>query len=129
MAPVRQSDRAFGLTFAAVFSVIGGVGWLVFDARLFWAAGAAGVFLLVALAAPGLLLPLNRLWAKVAAGIGVVTNYLLLGTFFLALVWPLGFIVRRLLGDPMHRRLDPGSDSYWTTVDRQADADTFHDMF
>ena len=86
MTTIRQSDRAFGLTFAAVFAIIGLVGWLVFEARLIWAPVAASVFLLVALAAPGILLPLNRLWARIAHRVGLFSNALLLGSFFFLFV-------------------------------------------
>ena len=31
--------------------------------------------------------------------------------------------------DPMHRRPSPEATTYWTPVGRQANPDTFHDMF
>ena len=129
MTTIRQSDRAFGLTFAAVFAIIGLVGWLVFEARLIWAPVAASVFLLVALAAPGILLPLNRLWARIAHRVGLFSNALLLGLFFFLFVLPLGLIIRLFGKDPMVRTIDAEAETYWTPVGRQCDRETLTDMF
>ena len=129
MTTIRQSDRAFGLTFAAVFAIIGLVGWLVFEARLIWAPIAASVFLLVALAAPGILLPLNRLWARIAHRVGLFSNALLLGSFFFLFVLPLGLLVRLFGKDPMVRTIDAEAETYWTPVGRQCDRETLTDMF
>ena len=52
--------------FAAVFAVLGAVGWLAFDARPYWATAVATAFATLALAAPGNVLPLNRLWGAFA---------------------------------------------------------------
>ncbi len=92
MKEIRQTDRAFGLTFAVVFAVIAGVGWLVFDAVLYWAMAVSTVFLVIALVLPGILLPLNRLYAVVAHRIGQVNNYVLLGLFFYLIVCPAGLV-------------------------------------
>ncbi len=129
MTTIRQSDRAFGLTFATVFAIIGLVGWLVFEARLIWAPVAASVFLLVALAAPGILLPLNRLWARIAHRVGLFSNALLLGSFFFLFVLPLGLIIRLFGKDPMVRTIDAEAETYWTPVGRQCDRETLTDMF
>jgi hypothetical protein len=129
MKPVRQSDRAFGITFAVVFAVIPSVGWLVFDAMLNWAWVLSAFFLAMALVAPGALMPLNRLWAGFAHRVGQVSNYLLLGLFFYLLVLPFGLIIRLLGRDPMDRKLDPKTKSYWSPITRRAEAETFRDMF
>ncbi len=125
----RQTDRAFGLTFAVIFAVICAVGWLVFDAVLVWAAAVSGVFLALALALSWILMPLNRLWSRFAFRLGIVSNYILLGVFFFVFVMPFGFIIRLLGKDPMHRSLKTKTGSYWTPVGRETNSETFHDMF
>lgn len=129
MTAVKQSDRAFGLTFAAVFAVIAVVGWLAFGAMLVWAAAVSAGFLLVALAVPLLLLPLNRLWAGFAHRLGMVSNFLLLGLFFFLFILPAGLLMRIFGHDPMQRAFKPEEDSYFTPVDRQTDSETLRDMF
>ena len=129
MVNIRQSERAFGLMFAGVFAVIAGVGWLAFDAQLYWALAVAGAFLVTALAAPWVLLPLNRLWAVFAHRLGGVNNYVVLGLFFYVFIVPAGLILRLLGRDPMSRGFDAKAPTYWTPVTRRTDAETLRDMF
>ena len=129
MTSTHQSDRAFGFTFAVVFVVIAAVGWLVFDARHYWSVALAIAFALVALAAPIILLPLNRLWRLLWARLGGLSNYLLLGAFLYLVIWPGGLIMRLLGHDPMERRIRKDAESYWTAVGRQSNAETLRDMF
>ena len=129
MAGIRQSDRAFGLTFAAVFSMIAGIGWLIFDTVLYWALALSVVFLIMALTAPGVLLPLNRLWAAIGYRLGQLNNYVVLGLFLYLFVFPMGLMVRFFGRDPMQRAFNPQANSYWTPVERQATTETFQDMF
>jgi len=129
MTAKRQSNRAFGLMFAAVFAAVAGVGWLAFDARPYWTLALAGLFLVSALVVPRVLLPLNRLWAGFARRLGRFNNFLLLGLFFYIFLVPAALIIRLLGRDPMCRARDSKAPTYWTPVGRQADAETFRDMF
>ena len=129
MSGSPQSDRGFGLMFAVVFAAIAAVGWLAFDARPYWAAVLAVVFAVLALAMPGLLLPLNRLWGAFARRLGHANNYLLLGLFLYTFVFPVGIVMRILGGDPMCRKLEPEAKSYWRPVERHTTAENFKDMF
>ncbi len=129
MAGIRQSERAFGLMFAAVFAVIAAVGWLAFDARLYWVMAAAGLFLVTALTVPWVLLPLNRLWTVFARRRGRLNNYVVLGLFFYVFIVPAGLILRLLGRDPMSRAFDAKAPTYWAPVTRQTDAETLRDMF
>ena len=127
---MHQTDRAFGLTFTVVFAVITTIGWLAFDAHLYWALIVAAVFLIAALACPGILFPFNRLWGRLVLLIGVFNNHLLLGLFFFVLVLPMGFTARLFGWDPMGRKKNGArSDSYWSPVSRGTSADTFRDPF
>ena len=126
---VRQTNRAFGLTFAGVFTVIAVVGWAVFDTLPRWALATAAVFLIIALALPVLLLPLNRLWEKLAGGLGHLNNHLILGLFFYGFVPPVGLLMRLVSKDPMCRAPDRTVDSYLTPVGRKAGAETYRDLF
>jgi hypothetical protein len=115
--------------FAIVFSLVAAVVWLVNGSLQLWAAAAALAFLAVALVRPMLLMPLNRLWEQLGHRLGLVSNSVLLGTFFYAIMTPFGVVMRLVSTDPMHRRRDPGAASYFTSVRRQASRETFSDMF
>jgi len=86
-------------------------------------------FLAVALALPGLLMPLNRLWEMLGHRLGLVTNAILLGTFFYAVIMPFGLVMRAVSSDPMQPRRDRSVQSYFTAVKRQASLETYSDMF
>lgn len=129
MSSIRPSDRVFGLMFATIFAVIAGVGWLVFDATFYWAGAVSVSFLTVGLAAPGLLLPLNRIWGIIARRIAIVSNYVLLGSFFYLIIVPVGIVLRLCGRDFMQRALDGKASSWWRPVERHSTVDTFSDMF
>ncbi|MCG8558714.1 MAG: SxtJ family membrane protein [Hyphomicrobiales bacterium] len=115
--------------FAAVFAVISALAYLVFGAVLETLMVLALLFLLLALLAPSILMPLNRLWRLLAMRLGVVNNFLLLGIFFVVVMMPVSAAMRLFGRDPMRRSIDRDSPSYWTPVGRQTTAQTFPDMF
>ncbi len=125
----RQTNRAFGLTFAAVMGVIWVVAYLLGDVMLTWPPVVAAVSVALALALPSALLPLNRLWVVLLGGIGHVNNRLVLGFFFYVVVTPTGMLMRLVGFDPMHRKPEPASASYLTPVGRKADSETYRDLF
>ena len=129
MTHPRQSDRAFGFTMAAVFAIFTAVGWFVFHSQVIWTAVVSGGFLLVALAAPGLLLPLNRVWGLVAARMGRVLNFVLLATFFYAIMLPTGLLMRLFGRDPATRGFDASAPTYFQPVGRKSTTETLRDMF
>lgn len=127
--PPRQTDRAFGLMFAVVLTTFGGLAWLVFDKVFPWVFAVGAGFLVVALVAPGLLLPLNRLWGAFGQRLGGFNNFILLGLFFYLFILPVGLVFRLFGRDPMQRRLDTRDRSYWQPVTRGADKENYADMF
>ena len=128
-AGMRQSDRAFGLTFAAFLAIAASMIWLIFDNRLDGLYIAAAAFVVLALVVPWVLLPLNRLWQRFVHRLGQVNNVLVLGLFFWVVVVPTGLLLRLFGRDPMQRAFKRDSESYLTPVGRQANAETFRDMF
>jgi hypothetical protein len=129
MSAHRQTDRAFGLMFAVVFSLVFAIAQFGFSVRLEWALWVASGFLILALLAPWLLMPLNRLWEKFAFRLGFVSNHVLLGSFFFLFVFPISLMLRIFGSDPMQRKFEPKSDTYWTKVTRHTNRETLGDMF
>jgi hypothetical protein len=124
-----MTDRVFGLAFAAVFGVITAIGWLLSGRILHWAMAVSATLLILALIAPGLLLPLNRIWTGLAHRIGFVTNHVLLGVFFYVVIGPFG-VAGRLFGmTSFQKRPDSGAETYWKPVGRQSTTETYADMF
>lgn len=112
-APERGSERAFGIVFTILFLVIGA--WPLKDGgspRL-WALGIAALFLLVALAAPKWLAPLNRLWMAFGLLLGMIISPIMLFLVYVVAVVPTGLIMRLRGKDPLRRRFEPEAASYW----------------
>lgn len=126
---IRQTDRAFGLTFAAVFTIIGSALWYFRGAPVFWPYITAAVFAILALAVPGVLLPLNRLWSWFGGKLGHINNKLILGLFYILFLVPFGLIMRIAGRDPMARKIRGGQDTYWQQPPRQLTRETLRDMY
>jgi predicted membrane metal-binding protein len=112
-----SSDRTFGLVFVAVFLLI--ALWPLLDggSPRIWSLVVAGAFLLLALAAPAFLGPLNRLWTKFGLLLHRVVNPVVLGLMFYIAVVPVALVMRLVGKDPLQRRFDPQADSYWEPRD------------
>lgn len=107
------SDRSFGLVFTVFFAVVGA--WPLLDGaepRL-WALGAAAAFLVLALALPRVLHPLNLLWFKFGLLLHKVMTPLIMGLLFFVTVTPVGLLMRATGKDPMRLKRDPSARSYW----------------
>lgn len=112
-----SSDRGFGLVFAAFFAAVGFWPLLKHGGIRVWALAVAGLFLVVALAAPRILSPLNRVWTALGIAIGRVTNPVITAVIFFLIFTPVGFVMRMMGSDPLRRRLDQEATSYWIKRD------------
>ncbi|MBF0285383.1 MAG: hypothetical protein HQL51_13105 [Magnetococcales bacterium] len=111
------SERSFGLVFTAFFALVGGWPLLHGGVPRLWAGVAAGVFLVLALAWPRGLAPLNRLWFHFGLLLHRVMTPLVMGILFFAVFTPMGVVMRLLGKDPLRLRLDPKASSYWIPRD------------
>ena len=109
----RSSDRGFGLVFAAVFAVIGLWPLVGGGALRWWALAVAAAFLAVALVAPRLLGPANRLWTRFELLLHRLVSPVIAGLLFYVAVTPTGLILRLFGKDPLRLRLDASAKSYW----------------
>lgn len=111
--PQGSSDRGFGLVMAAFFAIVGlwPVPWSG-QPRL-WSLGVAAVFMGAALARPGALAPLNRLWTRFGLLLHRIVNPVVMGLVFYLTVTPIGLLMRALGKDPLRLRLDRTAATYW----------------
>jgi hypothetical protein len=109
----RGSDRSFGLVFAGFFAILFALGlWRGSELLWLWAS-LSGAFLLVALAAPRVLAPLNRLWYLFGLLLGRVVNPVVMFAVFAIAVTPTALILRALGKDPLRLKWDGAAKSYW----------------
>lgn len=107
------SERSFGLVFAAVGAVLGGLGfWKGWPSTWFWIAFGA-VFLVVALVAPAMLRPLNRLWFRFGLLLNAIISPLVMGLLFYTTIFPLGLVMRLAGKDLLRLKRDTTAESYW----------------
>ncbi len=110
------TERAFGIVFAVVFTLIGLFPLLDGGAVRAWSLIIAGAFLAAALVRPRLLAPLNRLWFLFGKALHRVVNPLVMGLIFFVAVTPTALIMRLVGKDPLNRRFEPKARTYW--IDR-----------
>jgi len=111
-----SSNRSFGIVFAFVFAVIGLLPLVFGGSVRVWALTVGGLFLLVALAVPAMLAPLNRAWLRVGLLLHRIVSPLVLGIMFFLVITPMGLLMRALGKDLLRLRFDKQSSSYW--IDR-----------
>ena len=129
MTGKRPGNRVFGLVFAGLFTGISTVVWSVTGGVPIWGAAIATGLLATALVAPGWLMPINRAWSRLGMRIAALSNHVLLGAFYFGAVVPAGLMARAFRLIAIRKRPDPAAETYWTPVGRQANADTYPDLF
>ena len=112
VAPVA-SNRAFGVAFAILFTLIALFPLLGGGAPRWWLVALAAALLAAALVRAEWLAPLNRVWSKVALFLHQVVATLILAFLFYAVVTPTGLLMRAFGKDPLRLRPDPNAKSYW----------------
>ena len=117
--------------FAALFAVFGGYAMWAGTGRAPLLFAVAAAFAAVAIVAPRLLQPLNRLWMAIAEVLHRIVNPLVLGVMFFLIITPMGMVMRALGKDPLRRKFNKGLDTYWIARDPPGPADpaSFKDQF
>jgi hypothetical protein len=113
---VGSSDRSFGFTIAGVLALLGVAGLLAGKAAIFWLV-AAFVLAVLAVCAPGLLAPFNRLWLKLGTALYRIVNPLVMAVLFFALITPMALLLRLIGRRPLRLRWEPEARSYWLARD------------
>ena len=109
----RHELRKFGLTFAAVCTVIAGIMAYKQNPRWPIAGGGTLLFLAAGLLVPTALRWFYVAWMKFAFILGWINTRILLGVFFYIILTP-GSLLLRLFGkDLLEEKLDRSAPSYW----------------
>lgn len=112
--PKIPSNRSFGRVFTAVFAVAGAMSLWRGSTRYPWMFGLAALTAAVTVLCPGVLGPLNRAWAKLGATLSRIANPVVLAIGYYGVMLPAGVVMRLAGRDPMRRRRDPVTPTYWT---------------
>ena len=107
-----SSERSFGFVIAAFLAIVAGVrawdghgwiGWII----------AALPFAFLAIVAPNLLRPLNRVWVKFGLLLHYIVSPIVLGFLFYLVITPVGLLMRLVGKRPLNLHFDESSPSYW----------------
>lgn len=113
--PTKSELRYAGLLIAAVFFIVGGiVYWQTGSHRAPLTIGSIGA----AIAVFYYIIPGSRLfiyygWMKLVSPIGWVVSHVIFAITYFLVLTPTGLFMRLLRYDPLTRRLEPDSESYW----------------
>jgi hypothetical protein len=110
---VAGSNRSFGLVFAGFFAVVGLLPLVHGNPVRWWALGLAVLFLALALAAPQVLAPLNRLWFRLGLALSRIVSPVVMGVVYYGVVVPTALIMRARRKDPLGLKRDPAAATYW----------------
>lgn len=105
--------RSFGLLVGGVFTLIALWPLLVRQEQpRLWAFVVGSLLILGALIAPRWLRPLFIGWMKVGHVLGFINTRIILSIGFFLVFTPIG-LIRRIMGkDSLHRKLEPGRETY-----------------
>jgi len=118
--PKSSSDRMFGLTVGLFLLAVAGVrSWLEQGSYALRAAFAGiGVLLVVlGIAAPHLLAPLNRAWTKLSLLLAAVVNPIIMLFMFVLVFLPIAIVMRIGGRDMLRLKRDANAQSYWVVRD------------
>jgi hypothetical protein len=107
------SDRAFGLVFAVASAILGALNYWRGHSAWPWWLIASALLLIVALAAPGILHPFNRVWSRFGLLLQRIVQPLVMALLFFTTMAPMGLLIRAMGKDFLRRKYDPSAASYW----------------
>lgn len=116
-ATTPPSNRSFGLLFTVVFALASGYLSWKHLAGYGWFLAAAGLTLLVTLAAPDWLAPFNHAWMKLAELLNRIVSPLVLGLIFYGIFTPIAWGMRLAGRDALNRHWEAQSSTYWRDRD------------
>ena len=122
------TERAFGLGVGGVCVVAGAASWWRAHDVLGPALLVTGTMLMVSgLAAPGLLRVPNRIWWLFAQALGWINTRILLTAFFVAVLTPVGILMRLLGRGPL--RASPSATTWLRYRAGRRDSRHYQRMF
>lgn len=107
------SDRSFGFVFAIVFAIIACWPLMSGGDPRWWSVIIAALFVGVALIAPGVLRPLNKIWFQFGMLLSRIVNPIVMFIIYVISVLPIGLIMQLLGKDLLRLKFESEQRSYW----------------
>ena len=113
------SERNFGLVFSTVFWIVAFIPMVNEGNPRVWAIVVASIFLVLSLALPKLLAPLNKLWFRFGLLLEAIINPIVMSLLFFIAVVPTGLIMRILGKDLLCQKTNKSANTYWNKREEQ----------
>jgi polyferredoxin len=116
---IKQIDNSpkaiqkFGYTIAIFLLVVSGILYYYEKESSVLVAAIGLMFLLITVAAPTLLKPINIIWMSFAIFLGFVSTRILLGILFYGILTPIGLVIKLTRKDPLGLEIKRDKKSYW----------------
>lgn len=107
------SERNFGLTIGVALALFGALSWYRGSAHWPWLLATSVVFAIAAVATPGMLRPLNRIWFRFGLLLARIMQPIVLGLMFYAILTPFAAIFRRFARAPLGVGPQIADSSFW----------------
>ena len=96
-------------------------------AAVIWIWVTGGSIALMGVLAPSVIRPFYLVLIRVTYPIGWCVSHLMLAVMYFLVLTPIGFLLRRF-HDPMERRFEPETSSYWVPVETMESERYFHQL-
>ena len=130
--PGIAEKRAFAKSIATglpiVGAILGAVGAMrtgAWPSWTFWLAGIGGALGVLLWLVPRIAGPFYAVWHGGAACVGFVVGNAFAAIVYYLVITPIGLLVRACGRDPMERRFEPGTKSYWKDAEKVDDAERY----
>ena len=125
--PSKNDLRWFGVILLAIFLIVASITLFRFASETAAATIATmGAILCVAYyAIRPLRWPMYQAWMRLFYPIGFTVSHVMMGTIFFLILTPIGLAMRLVGHDPMQRRWDANTQSYWTRHAPSRDIDRY----
>lgn len=108
-----SSNRSFGLLFCCFFLFLAFLPLLHHHSVRIWSVVVSLVFLILALARPQFLQPLNRAWLYLSVLLSKVTTPIMMGIIFYLVLTPIGLSRRLFKKDSLVMGFESMKNTYW----------------
>lgn len=111
----KKGLRDFGLIVGGIFAGIFGLLLPLLHGDFpppAWPWIIAVPLLVLAIASPGTLKPVYKIWMRIGLFLSKIMTPLWMGLVFYLLVMPMGLIMRQFAKDPMQRGFEPATSTY-----------------
>lgn len=112
-----SSNRSFGIVMAAAWVAVALYPLVSGNTPHWWLLAIGAMFLLLALARPVVLAPLNYVWTRFGLLLGRIINPIVLGLMYFIIISPIAIGMKLVGRDPLKRKYEPEKDTYWQDKD------------